>query len=624
MCGIAGYARPGSPADVAPAVLEAMAQTLWRRGPDEGGFYRDDHCGLAIRRLSVMDPQAGHQPVHDEAGRYQVVYNGEIYNFTEIRDTLRARGHRFVSDADTEVIPHAWEEEGPACVSRFNGMFGFAVWDRLEKRLFLCRDRMGIKPLHYCVVDGTLVFGSELKALLAFPGVSRDIDPIAFEQYLTYDYVPAPRTIFRHIKKLMPGEMLQFDAAGLKVSTWAPLPAGPDGDPFDMETAAETLRSLLRDSVRRMLVADVPVGLFLSGGIDSSTLVALASQLKPGGVETFSIGFEDPSFDESQHARRVAEFYGTRHHEEKLHARDVATLIPEVLGAMDEPMADASIVPTYLLARLCRRHVTVALSGEGGDELFGGYPTYAAAALAHTVARLPRPLVGAVRSTVNRLPVSTANLSLDFKLKRFFGYLQEAPGPRHILWMGSFGPQQKAPLLLHPQASETDLWAPLAGLAADAMHPVDLAMQLDQRLYLADDLLVKLDRASMAVSLEGRVPFLDDAVVAFARRLPRAARVQGQTTKVLLKKAVGPLLPPGIATRPKKGFGIPVARWIQGELKPLLLDLLSPARVGQWDLVRAPQVAQLVAEHQAGRHDHRKLLWNLMVFSLWWEAWARP
>ncbi|MHB2017549.1 MAG: asparagine synthase (glutamine-hydrolyzing) [Candidatus Xenobia bacterium] len=616
MCGIAGYARPKGEVDVADDVLQRMAETLRRRGPDEEGLYRDRHAGLAIRRLAVMDPEHGHQPVTDERGRYQVVYNGEIYNFAALRQELEAKGHVFASQSDTEVIPHAWEEYGPDCVRHFNGMFAFALWDREARRLFLARDPIGIKPLHWAQVGDMLLFGSELKAILAYPGVSRALDLEALDQYLTYEYVPAPRTMFRAIRKLLPGHWLQFDGGEVRIEAWWEVPeCGTEA--LDERTARQELERLLRESVGRQMVADVPVGLFLSGGIDSSTLVALAA----GGsrIKTFSIGFADRSFDESAHARKVAEFFGTDHAEEQLQPADLPQLLTDLTEVLDEPMADASIVPTYLLSRLCRRRVTVALSGEGGDELFGGYPTYQAAQLAGLLGALPRPVMAAIGAAVERLPVSTANLSLDFRLKRFFRHLPQESGKRHILWVGAFSPEQKAELL-RPQLNGS-LWDPVLRASGRARDPVDLAMLLDLQLYLADDLLVKLDRASMAVSLEGRVPFLDLPLVEFARRLPRQAKVHGYTTKYLLKKTVGPWLPPGIADRPKKGFGIPVARWLQGELRGVLHEVLAPSRVESWGVVHAPVVARLIGEHEAGRADHRKLLWTLMMLSLWWQRW---
>lgn len=616
MCGIAGFAGGGT-----REVLEAMTGTLVHRGPDEAGFHLDGEVGLGIRRLSIVDVEGGHQPLSSEDGQVVVVFNGEIYNHAELREGLLQRGHRLATASDGEVLVHLYEEEGESLLDRLNGMFGLALWDARRRRLLLARDRIGIKPLYYWTDGRQLAFGSELRALLRHPGVPRDLDLDALDQYLTFEYVPAPRSIFAGIRKLPPAHFLTWDAGGLEVRRYWSVEYRPERGVPAREWE-ERLIAALRTSVRRRLMADVPLGAFLSGGIDSSTIVALMAQEATGAVKTFSIGFLEGSFDESEPARRVATLLGTRHHEQILSADRCLELVPRLPEVLDEPLGDASIVPTWLLCQSARREVTVALSGEGGDELLAGYPTYAAAHLAEALRRIPRPLLRAGQAAAGRLPVSTRNWSLDFRIKRFLGRAEDPPEQRNVLWVGSFSPEEKADLYGPAMQGRTATFEPLAPLLRPGLDLTNRLLFADLHLYLADDLLTKVDRASMAVSLEARVPFLDHQVVELMARVPPELKLRGMTTKHLLKQATRHLLPADIRLRPKKGFGIPVADWLKGPLRPWLEDLVRPEEVARDGLFRPEGVRRLVDEHMAGRADHRKLLWTLAQFLQWRRAWG--
>lgn len=607
MCGIAGFVGGGD-----REVLEAMTRTLVHRGPDDEGFLLDGDVGLGMRRLSIVDVAGGHQPLRNEDGSVAAIFNGELYNHAELRRELP--GHVLASGSDGEILPHLYEEHGEALVRRLNGMFGIAIWDARRRRLVLLRDRLGIKPLYYWTDGRRLVFGSELRAVMAHPLVPRELDREALDRYLTFEYVPAPRTILRGVRKLPPAHMLVHDAQGVRVERYWSVDYRPERGVAPQEWEERFLAEL-RASVRRRLMADVPLGAFLSGGLDSSTVVALMAEAGP--VSTFSIGFLEESFDESPHARRVASLLGTRHHEEILSADRCLDLVPRLPEVLDEPLGDASIVPTWLLSQFARRHVKVALSGEGGDELLAGYPTYAGAHVAERFRRVPGPLRAGARALVDRLPVSTRNWSFDFKAKRFLGRLDYSPEQRNVLWVGSFSPAEKAALYGPGMLDLPDTFADLPE------HPelglTNRLLYLDLHHYLPDDLLTKVDRASMAVSLEARVPFLDHHVVELLARVPPELKLKGMTTKHLLKQATRKLLPADIRLRPKKGFGIPVAEWLKGPLRDWLEDLVLDA--GRDDLFRPEAVRALVRDHMEGRADHRKLLWTLAIFLQWRRAW---
>jgi asparagine synthase (glutamine-hydrolysing) len=607
-------------------VLASMTGVLRHRGPDDDGSlvlgYNDGlSVGLGFRRLSIIDLKTGNQPIANETGSVQLVFNGEIYNYRELRAALERGGHSFRTDADTEVIVHLYEDMGPDCVTRLNGMFAFALWDETNRQLILARDRFGKKPLYYAETGGSLLFGSELKSLLQHPGCPRSLDLDTLCRYLTFEYVPTPYSIFEGVRKLPGGHVLTWTPDSMQVERYWDLSFDVGPDMHDEEYAEELLEQL-RQAVRRRLVSDVPLGAFLSGGIDSSSVVALMAEALPAGsVKTFSIGFDESSFDESEHARRVAQHFGTEHHEEVFTPSVMLDLLPTVTDFLDEPFGDASILPTYLLSRFTRGHVTVALGGDGSDELLAGYPTFQAERLARLYP-LPEKLNARVGSAVERLPVSTSNFSFDFKAKRFLRGAALPPGKRHAAWLGSFTAAEQARLLTHG-ARDLSHEPQDAVDAAPTSDHLERLIYLYATTYLQDDILVKVDRASMACSLEVRAPFLDVELAAFISRVPPRLKLRRLDTKHLLKRAMAGVLPPGIADRPKKGFGIPVAEWFKHELREPLLEELSESRLRAQGIFEPAEVRRLVTEHLSGRRDHRKQLWTLFMFQLWHRRWAQ-
>jgi asparagine synthase (glutamine-hydrolysing) len=629
MCGITGWATLDArtpPPEGARALLHSMCERMTHRGPDSEGLMVSTGVALGMRRLAIIDLQTGEQPVTSEDGQISVILNGEIYNYRSLRAQLEKRGHRFRSESDTEVLPHLYEEHGTEMVNHLNGMFAFALWDARARRLFIARDRFGEKPLYWGVFDRTLLFASEPKVLLAHPTVHPALDLNALRQYLSFDYVPAPHSIYQGIKKLPAAHTLTVEDGRVDVRPYWHLSYKKRDPAPSEEEAAEELRGLLEDSVRMRLVSDVPLGVLLSGGVDSSAVAAMAVRSSAEAVKTFSISFAETSFDESAHARAVAKFLGTDHHEERLSVDLAANLVGEIGSWMDEPFSDPSLVPTYLLSRFTRKHVTVALGGDGGDELFAGYPMYWGHNLARTYACLPRFLRRAiVEPLVRHLPVKTKNLSFDFKARRFVKGMEYDEVARHHVWFGSFAPDEQEQLLTAEtkQGSEADVYSEARRLLmedCDAENTTERMQSLDTRLYLAEDILTKVDRASMAVSLEVRAPFLDPRVAEYAASLPTDYKLRGRTTKYILKRAVGSLLPPFVTRRGKKGFGVPVAEWLKGRLRPLARDLLSVERIRKAGLFDAAYVQRLQDEHERGIANHRKLLWTLLMFELWHES----
>ena len=609
MCGICGIAEASGTVD--PARLEAMSATLVHRGPDSEGSYVDGPVALAARRLSIIDLDTGDQPIANEDGTVHVVQNGEIYNYQELRAELERAGHRFRTRSDTEVLVHLYEEEGERFAARLRGMFAVAVWDGRSRRLVLARDRFGIKPLYYRTHEGDLEFASELRAL---PRGEVDLD--ALECFLAFNSIPAPFSIFRGTRKLPPGHVLVWEGGASRLERFArPSPARVEALRTEEERfLAEELRGRLRDSVRAHLVSDVPVGVLLSGGVDSGALAALAAQESREPLRTFSIGFEDSSFNELAGARQVADRYGTVHRELVLRPH-AALLLPALAEAFDEPFADSSALPTYLVSQLAAQDVKVALSGEGGDELFGGYYTYVADRLAERVgglARLARPLV-------EILPSSSRRASFDYRAKRFVRAAHLTPLERHHGWKEIFSPDARAALTgsrsgFDPLDLYRERFAETAGAELLArLQDVDLGV------YLVDDLLVKTDRASMAHSLEARVPFLDPLVAGFALQLPDRLKVRGLAKKVLLRRAVEPLLPRGVVHGRKRGFSIPAAAWLRGELEPFARETLAPDTLSRQGFFEPGAVRRLLDDHLAGREDLSRQLWGLLAFTLWHE-----
>ena len=618
MCGICGVAGPGA-ADV--EAVRRMNSRLTHRGPDSDGLFHEGGVALAMRRLSIIDLEHGDQPISNEDGGITVVQNGEIYNYRELRDELERRGHRFATHSDTEVLVHLYEEHGEGFVERLRGMFAIALWDRREHRLLLARDRFGIKPLYYRLHDGTLSFASELKAMLEQPGFSRQIDPRAVAAYLAFNSIPAPLTIFAEARKLPPGTLAVWRDGELTQTRYArPSPVAAGETRRRPESAlADELRETLRDSIRAHLVADVPVGVLLSGGVDSAGIVALAAGQQSAPVKTFSVGFEEASFDELDRARLVAERYRTDHHEIVLRP-DAVELFPKLVEAFDEPFGDSSALPTYLVSELAAGEVKVALSGEGGDELFGGYYTYVADLLAPRVGRL----AALAAPLAELLPSSDSKVSLDYKAKRFARGAGLPPLERHHAWKEIFSRQLQASLLgdRDPDWDPVDVYRERYAETAGA-EPLARLQDVDLGIYLVDDLLVKTDRSSMAHSLELRVPFLDNEVAAMALGLATPLKVRGLAKKRLLRQALAPLLPKQVLRGPKQGFSIPVAAWLRGPLQGFARETLSAETVSRQGWLDPTTVTGLLDDHCAGREDLSRQLWGLIAFTLWFDRYAQ-
>ena len=626
MCGITGWInlKQSDARDHTEAVLHSMCERIVHRGPNSEGIWMDDTVALGMRRLSVIDLNTGDQPVFSEDRSVIAMMNGELYNYREVRLTLEQRGHKFTTKSDTEILPHLYEEYGEDLLDHLNGMYAFSLWDTRKKKLIIARDRFGEKPLYYGVFDGKLLYASEPKAILAHPSVKAELNLDAMRHYLSYDYVPAPHSIYKGIFKLPAAHVLTVENGEIKTRRYWNLTFSKNGHTPSLEKAAMELKDLLSDAVRMRLVADVPLGILLSGGLDSSTVAAFATQHATDTVKTFSIGFTEDSFDETKYARQVAAHLGTDHHEEILSVAKAAELIGDIGTWLDEPLSDGSLIPTYLLSRFVRKHVTVALGGDGGDELFAGYPMY----YGHKVAKLYSSVPEFVRSgliepVVRSLPVSTKNLSFEYRAKRFVRSSNYDTITRHHSWFGSFTPDEQKYLLTEHVLKESngDIYAGARELLkiCDAKSEIEQMQYLDMNFYMAEDILTKVDRASMAVSLETRAPFLDPRVGQFAASLPLDYKLRGSKGKHILKKSVEGLLPSAILHRSKKGFGIPIAEWLKTLLNPLMHDMLAPERLKTQGLFESEYVQKLMAEHERGVASNHKQLWTLLVFQLWYD-----
>ncbi len=628
MCGIAGWANlENKPSQNGEAVLHAMCERMKHRGPDSEGLWTDETVALGMRRLSIIDLHTGEQPVYSEDKSIVVVMNGELYNFREVRADLEKRGHKFETNTDTEILPHLYEEYGDAMLEHINGMFAFALWDKRKRKLLIARDRFGEKPLYYGVFDGKLIFASEPKVLLANPAVKAEINLDSLRSYLSFDYVPAPHSIYKNIYKLPAAHLLILEKGEVKTRRYWNLSWQKSSTNSSLSDKAKELRELLADAVRMRLVSDVPLGILLSGGVDSSTVAALATQFSTEKVKTFSIGFEEDSFDESKYARQVAKHLDTEHYEEKLSVEKAADLITEIGTWLDEPLSDGSLIPTLLLSRFVKKHVTVALGGDGGDEIFAGYPMYYAHKVADIYGKVPGFLRnGLIEPIVNNLPVSNRNMSFDYKAKRFVAASKYDLVTRHHSFFGSFSIDEQQDLLNKDVLAQTssDIYKDAKDLLkiCDAPTEIEQMQFLDINYYMAEDILTKVDRASMAVSLEVRAPFLDPRVAQFAASIPLEYKLKGSVGKYILKKAVEPLLPKNILHRPKKGFGIPIAEWLKGRLNPLMHDLLAPDRLKNQGLFDEKFVEKLMKEHETNVASHHKQLWTLLVFQLWYDNFS--
>lgn len=635
VCGIAGMLNR-SCHSIDRAVLTRMCERIRHRGPDDDGYYIDGPVALGQRRLTVIDAPTGHQPMTNEDGSVWVTYNGEIYNFVELRDQLSALGHRFSSKSDTEVVVHAYEEYGPECVTRFRGMFAFALWDARTRCLFLARDHVGKKPLFYAEASGQFVFASELQALVEHPAMRRTIDCSAIDDYLAYGYIPAPKTIYEGVHKLEPGHYLVVPEHQREPSAPAYRPHRYwrlDYMPklaLSEDDAVDELMDTLREAVRLRLVADVPLGALLSGGVDSSLIVAVMSQLSDRPVKTFSIGFEQAEYNELAYARRVAQRYGTDHHELIVRSSAVDVL-PLLVRHYGEPYADSSAIPSYYVAQMTRDEVTVALNGDGGDECFAGYQRYLGSSLADAYQRLPELMrVGLIEPLAGLVPESPAH---GRRLRQAKHFVQVAGRPfeqRYVHWVTNFDAEQKSRLYsdqfqdeLAGYDGQAWLLRQLSALSALGNDRVDTMLAADVNSYLPFDLLVKMDIASMANSLEMRSPFLDRQVMEFAARLPSNYKMRGTQLKYLLKKAARPLLPPESVDRRKMGFGVPVGQWMRGDMRPLVQDTLLSTTSLSRPYFRPTVVEGLVREHLAGTANHSSQLWSLLCLELWHREFVR-
>ncbi len=593
------------------------------RGPDDGGILCAGPVGLAHRRLSIIDlSPAGHQPMGNEDGSIWIVFNGEIYNFQELRPDLLQRGHRFRSQTDTEVILHLYEAHGVECLSRLRGMFAFAIWDGPNRQLFLARDRLGKKPLYYQVDAEALRFASEAKAILQDPAVAVRPDPAGISQYLTYGYVPGAGSAFQGLRRLPPAHYLLCRDGRVEVERYWRLRR--DRKAVQSEAAwCEEIRARLEEAVRLRLVSDVPLGAFLSGGIDSSAVVAMMSRIGKGPVKTFSIGFAEPEYDELTHARRVAERFSTEHHELVVRP-DAAAILPKLAWHYDEPFGDSSAVPTYAVAQITREHVTVALNGDAGDENFGGYDRYLASCLAASFDRWPGAgvLQQAIRTGLHLWPRRGRRTGILQRGRRFLEGLAEPPERRYARWFCHFHGERKTdlctPEFRRAAGEADDLEVLLAAYReSDAPDFGDAILGVDSALYLPDDLLVKVDIASMAHSLEARSPFLDHEFMEFAATIPFDLKVRGRTKKYILKQALRGLLPGSILDRPKMGFGVPIDHWLRHDLRELAHDTLLGPRAASRGYFHQEAVARLLDEHVRGKANWQYLLWTLLMLELW-------
>jgi asparagine synthase (glutamine-hydrolysing) len=622
MCGIVGIVRSDG-RDVDRGLLTRMADTVRHRGPDDDGFYLNGPVGLGMRRLSIIDLAGGAQPIHNRDRTAWIVFNGEIYNYRELRAQLEKLGHTFYTNSDTEAIIHAYDRYGADCPKHLRGMFAFAIWDERTQELFLARDRVGKKPILYAQINGQLVFGSEFSALLLHPDISKDIDFEALNHYLSFMCVPAPLTAYREIRKLEPGHSLRYRKGEITIERYWQPNFSKKVDIREQE-AGERAIEILREAVKVRLMSEVPLGAFLSGGIDSSAVVALMSEESSAPVKTFSIGFEEQDFSELHHARRVAEYVGADHHEFIVRP-DALEVLPILVEHYGEPYADSSAVPTYYVARETRKHVTVALNGDGGDESFAGYERYAAMRLAERYYRIPAGIRDTViRQAVELLPSSETKRSRVRDVKRFVEAASLPKVERYLRWISVFDTQAKQDLTTEKFRQETQTNSAAAIIdpwfaRANGSGIVDAALLADIMTYLPNDLLVKVDIATMANSLEARSPFLDHHVIEFAASLPEKYKLRGLTTKYLLKRVLRKLLPAQNLDRRKMGFGVPIGDWFRGELQPFLRETILSESAMKRGLFKPEAVKRLVELHTRSERDYSHQLWTLLMLELWFQ-----
>ncbi|HEX9960774.1 MAG TPA: asparagine synthase (glutamine-hydrolyzing) [Pyrinomonadaceae bacterium] len=623
MCGIVGIVNQIS-RPVEREILEKMNRAILHRGPDEDGFYVNENAGMAMRRLAIIDLAGGQQPMHNPSKTAWLVFNGEIYNFQELRADLEKRGHEFYTDSDTEIILHLYDEYGADCLSFLRGMFALAIWDEREKSLFLARDRVGKKPILYSHrPNGDLIFGSEFQALLEHPDIDREVDTEAIHQYLTFSCVPAPLTAFRQIRKLEPGHWLRWKNGEIKTQRYWTPDFSNKIKITEEEAVEETLR-ILREATKMRLISEVPLGAFLSGGVDSSTVVALMAEASEKPVKTFSIGFEEQDFSELKYARRVAEHIGAEHHE-FIVKPDAIEVLPTLVEHYGEPFADSSAIPTFYVSKETRKHVTVALNGDGGDETFAGYERYFAIQLAEKYKKIPAILrKSVIEPAAAFLPTSMGQHSRVKSAKNFLAVSSMPKANLYLRWMSAINEDLKTELYTENFKQKTSADSTASVLQnwfskANGAGAIDAMLLTDTMTYLPNDLLVKVDIASMANSLEARSPFLDHKVIEFAASLPEKIKVRGTETKYLLKKAASRVVPREVLYRRKMGFGIPVGYWLRNEMKDFMFETLLSEKSFKRGLFKPETVQRLVAEHVAEKQNHTYPLWTLLMLELWFR-----
>ncbi len=624
VCGIAGQFNFQNEQPVDPAFVRRMARVLSHRGPDDEDIFVDGRIGLGHRRLSIIDLSGGKQPMQDETGRFTIVFNGEIYNYCELKETLLSKGYRFRTQSDTEVLLNLYRDKGSDCLEEARGMFAFAIWDSDSRQLFLARDRLGKKPLFYAVRNGTLFFGSEIKAILESPDVSRTTRPASIDDYLTYGYTPSPFTMFEGIMKLPPAHWMRCDRHGVTVQRYWSLSYEPK-QIHSREAWREKIWSLLSEAVRLRLRSDVPLGVLLSGGLDSSTIVALIRECSGQSVRTFSIGFEESDYSELKFAREVARHFGTEHHE-LIVRPDAAAILPKLIWHYNEPFGDSSCIPTYYVSQLTRRHVKVALSGDGGDEAFAGYDRYRGAQLAMALSRLPRPVLRSARSLCQWL-ADHGPRSDPKRWRRPLNFLEalvEFPNSeeRYLRWVSIFSTREKEQLYAdHFNAHVRDRVAGQFLLEilrrTETTSVVDQLLKADTQSYLPEDLLVKMDIASMAHGLEIRSPFLDHIFLETIAQMPADFKLHRFQTKFLLREIVSDRLPRAVLNRRKMGFAVPIDHWFRSSLRRLVEEVLLDPVTLRRGLFKRSAIEKLLREHRERRRDHRFRLWALLNLELW-------
>ncbi len=625
MCGICGVTYFDRERNVLEPEVKSMCDVIRHRGPDDEGWITKGNYGIGMRRLSIIDLFTGRQPISNEDGSIWIVFNGEIYNHVELRDELIKKGHKFQTKCDTEAIVHAYEEYGEECPKKLNGMFGFAILDLRKRILFLARDRLGIKPLYYYHDSRKFAFGSELKSILQVPNIPREVDLRALDLFLTFEYIPSPYSIFQGIRKLPPGHSLTLKDGRINIKEYWDLNFDekevPEGE------LCEQLLELFQDAVKIRLMSDVPLGAFLSGGIDSSAIVAMMSRVMDRPVKTFSIGFKEDTYNESHYAQQIANHFNTEHHVEIIEP-NALELTEKLVGFLDEPFGDFSIFPTYLVSKMARKHVTVSLSGDGGDELFAGYDTYIANKAGRAYERLPGLLRSAMHPILNRIPPTEKKKGLINRAKRFVEGMELPADLEHTRWMIFLQEAEKNKLYsndVQDMLNGSDSFEFIRNYfnRVNTSDPLNRQLYVDIKSYLVDDILVKVDRMSMATSLETRVPFLDHRFVEFSATIPSRLKLQGKNTKYLLKKAMGGILPPQILNRGKEGFSIPIKNWLKEDLKPLMLEVLDQQKIKREGFFNANYVEQLKKEHLSGKQNHSHRLWSMMVFGIWQDLYLR-